>query len=154
MEACTSSSLLPWAGWITSIILGLGGYFFTLFGWRIRGNQARSLAKQKDIHDAIDQVIKALSEFEDAAYAYWSDSNSEVRIDQLMLLHKRCLTRLKQLEHLRQFQMPLLDIGEMRRQATLDAESAPRPLKPASIRLRKLSKAIDNILQSQPLKKS
>ncbi len=153
MEAC-SAPLLQWAGWITGMVLGISGYGFTMLGWKIRDKQARALAKTKDIHDAIDKVVAALNELEDSAYVFWADPDSSVRADQLILLHRRCVIRINQLKHLNNFPLPVDEIIEMRRQATLDAESHRTPLAKGSARLRKLSRAVENIIQSEPLQKS
>lgn len=153
MDAC-STGLLQWAGWITAIALGISGYAFTAFGWRVRGQQAKLLAKKKDIHDTIDRALAALIHFEDAAYSFWSDSNSSIRSEQLTLLHKRCVHCLNQLQQLESFTMPVQEIVAMRRQATLDAESRTEPLKRGHPRLKMLSRAVENIMTSKPLRKS
>lgn len=153
MEGNTSE-LLQWAGWITAIALGISGYGFTALGWLIRGRQAKQLAKTRETHEAVDRVIAALSELEDAAYSFWSDPESTIRADQLILLHRRCVIRLNQLRQLHDFALPVSDVAEMRRQATLDAESRQAPLRNGSARLRRLSRAIENIIQSEHLHKS
>jgi|TARA_Y100000034_G_C6704335_1_gene310795 hypothetical protein len=141
------------AGWITSVILGVTGLGFSSLGWFVRGRQARQLAVQKDIHDAVDRAVKALADYEDAVYEFWSDQASKVRLDQLITLHSRCIWHLRQLNNLRAFDMPNPDLGDMRRYATLDAETAVRP-EPKPGRLRKFSRATAKILNSEFLKKS
>tara|TARA_R110000850_G_C9968249_1_gene464998 strand:+ start:2044 stop:2511 length:468 start_codon:yes stop_codon:yes gene_type:complete len=149
-----ATSLLAWAGWITGIILGLGGYAFSSLGWYVRGRQSRSLAVQKDIHDTIDRTVKSLTDFEDAVYSYWSEASSEIRLDQLVLLHNRCLMNLKQLKHLKPFTLPIHELAQLRRHATLDAESEARPLTKNFLRLKKFSRALEKILNADFLLKS
>lgn len=149
-----SYSLFEMAGWISSIILGLGGFLISSIGWQVRGRQARSLAIKKDIHDSIDKTVKALTDYEDSTYSFWAEKESKVRLDQLINLHRRCITNLNQLNHLKPFAMPNAELAELRRHATLDAESAERPLEPNSLRLKKFSKSMNKILDSAALMKS
>ena len=146
--------LLQWAGWLTALGLGICGYCFTILGWHIRGKQAKELAKKREIHEAMDRVFESLNELEDAAYSFWSDAESQLRSDQLILLSRRCVIRLNQLKQLQDFRYPVHEIAEMRRQATLDAESRAKPLRDGSMRLRRLSRAIESIVQSEVLRKT
>src|SRR5690606_8872509 len=104
------------------------------------------LAKKREIHEAMDRVFESLNELEDAAYSFWSDAESQLRSDQLILLSRRCVIRLNQLKQLQDFRYPVHEIAEMRRQATLDAESRAKPLRDGSMRLRRLSRAIESIV--------
>jgi len=149
-----SAPLLQWAGWITTVILGLGGYAISSLGWFIQGRQASNLALQNQINSAIDQCHVALVSFEDAVFSFWSEPNSSVRLDELINLHRRCLSALKQLHQLRAFEMPHLALGELRKYATLDAENAQRPLDYKSLRLKKFSRAVTKITDSPFLLKS
>lgn len=151
MEA--ERELVVLAGWITSIVLGLAGLGFSSLGWFVRGRQARHLAIQKDIHDSIDRVVKALTDYEDSVFEFWSDQDSKIRLDQLITLHRRCVWYLNQLSHLRPFAMPNPEIADMRRYATLDAESTQRPEKGSS-RLRRFNRATTTILNSSFLRKT
>jgi uncharacterized membrane protein YheB (UPF0754 family) len=147
-------SNFEYAGWISSIILGVVGFATTLIGWIIRGKQARSLAIKKDIHDTIDKAIAALNELEDLTYSFWSDPDTKVRLDQILAKHRRFSRILQQLQKLREFEMPTHEIGQLRRHATLDAESEARPLSSQSTRLRQFSKALYDIQGKDYLIKS
>jgi hypothetical protein len=147
-------TLFELAGWITGITLGIGGYIISALGWNIRGKQQRSLAIKKDIHDSIDKTIKALTEYEDAVYSFWAEEDSKIRLDQIINFHRRCITNLNQLKHLKDFDIPNVELAELRKNATLDAESAERPLKQNSLRLKKFSKNMNKIMDSKALLKS
>lgn len=152
---CCSASTAQWAGWAIAVVaLGV-----TAFGWRVRGAQVKKIARQKDIHDGIDEVVKAISEFEDAVYSFWLNSPAELQPHQLLLLHGRIRIRMQHLAYLRQFDLPNPTLAELRKCATMDAESkgdepegASKP--DQSKRLRKLSKEIERLMRHDALKKS
>jgi hypothetical protein len=147
-------SAFEWAGWVSTVAVGLGGYLISTLGWRVQGNQAKELARKKDIHASIDRCHTALTVFEDAVFSYWSDPQSPVRLDQLLNYHRRCVMALRQLQRLSPFDMPDVTLGELRKQATLDAESALRPLPPNSLRLKKFSRAMSKIAEAEYLFKA
>lgn len=147
-------SAFEWAGWLSTVVLGLGGYIISSLGWRVQGRQARELACKQDIHSSIDRCHAALTLFEDAVFSYWTDAHSSIRLDQLLSYHRRCIIALRQLHTLAPFDMPDVTLGELRKQATLDAESAERPLPLSSLRLKKFSRAMSKIIESNYLLKT
>lgn len=152
---CCAASAAQWAGWgIAIVALGV-----TAFGWKVRGTQVKKIARQKDIHDSIDEVIKAISEFEDAVYSFWLNSQTEFQPHQLLLLHGRIRIRMQHLAYLRQFDLPNPALAELRKCATMDAESKDHEPEGTantdqSKRLRKLSKEIERLMRHDALKKS
>lgn len=152
---CAGNVVFQWAGWITSIILGLGSIIITTFGWKVRGSQALKLAKQKTLHDSIDNLIKVLNDYEDAAYSFWLEDNTKIRIDQLIAFQRRCNLAISQLSKLQAFERPDNELAKIRQAATMDAEDADRPLSSQNMsRLKKLSRYIDKIMELDALKKS
>jgi len=147
-------SAFEWAGWVSTVILGLGGYIISSLGWRVQGRQARDLACRQDIHSSIDRCHAALTVFEDAVFSYWTENDSPVRLDQLLSYHRRCIIALRQVHKLDPFVMPDETLGELRKQATLDAESAERPLPLNSLRLKKFSRAMSKITEANYLLKA
>lgn len=140
--------------WIASIFLVLCTIAINIIGWRVNGNKARDLAIKKDTHESIEKTFKSIVEFEDAALSYWLDQESKIRSYQLVILHKRCITNLKQLSHLKNGLIPSVEIREMRRYSTLDSETAVRPIKDEDPRVKKISKAVTTVLDSDLLLKS
>lgn len=152
---CNENVVFQLAGWITSMVLGLGGLIITTFGWKVRGSQALKLAKQKTLHDSIDHLVKVLNDYEDAAYSYWLEKDTKIRIDQLIAFQRRCNLAISQLSKLHSFERPDKELSKIRQAATLDAEDATRPLSGHNmLRLKKLSRSIDKILALDVLKKS
>lgn len=147
---CYSASAAQWAGWVLAIVaLGV-----TAYGWRVRGAQVKKVARQKDVHDSIDEVVKAISEFEDAAYSFWLNPKTELQPHQLILLHSRIRIRMQHLSHLRPFDLPHPVLAELRKYATMDAEEKGNNTTDQSRRLRKLSKEVEHLMRHDALIKS
>lgn len=139
------------AGWLTAVVSIITGAVVTMRGWSVREKQALELAQQQDVHDCIERVTLSLTDFEDAAYEFWSNKDSTIRVEHLLLLHARIRRRLTQLAQLTPFKMPNHALAELRKQATLDAETAVRPLPSDDKRLIKLSRATEKILDMPAL---
>lgn len=142
------------AFWATSIILVVCTIIINIIGWKVNGNKARELAIKKDTHESIEKTFKSIIELEDAALSYWLDESTKLRSYQLVILHKRCITNLKQLCHLKNGQIPSNEIRLLRRHCTLDAETATRPIRDEDERVKQISKAVTNVLDSDLLLKS
>lgn len=142
------------AFWTASIFLVVCTIIINIVGWRVNGNKARELAIKKDIHESIEKTFKSILELEDAALSYWLDKDTKFRSYQLIILHKRCITNLKQLCHLKNGEIPSNEIRLLRRHCTLDAETATRPIQDEDERVKQISKAVTNVLDSDLLLKS
>jgi len=140
--------------WIVSVLLVLCGMIVTTIGWRVTGNKARALAEKKDVHDSIDKTLKALMELEDCAYSFWLDNASDIKPYRIITLHRRLVSSLTQLGELRDAALPSTDIASLRRQSTLDAETISRPVPGSDERIRRISRSVTNIMNSDLLKKS
>ncbi|MCH5486765.1 hypothetical protein [Pseudomonas syringae] len=141
------------AFWLISICFALFGLIVTILGWNVNAQNARSLAKRKDIHEAVDTCIEALIDLEDCAYSFWLATDSETRPYQLIVSHARLTLRLKQLQELNNHPIPSSDLITLRRYCTMDAESKTVPLNSEDIRIKHISKAATSILQSSILQK-
>ncbi|NNN28296.1 MULTISPECIES: hypothetical protein [Pseudomonas] len=126
----------------------------TIIGWRVNSNNARALAIKKDIHDTIEKSLNALKDLEDSSYDFWLTEASETLPYQLIVLHKRLISNLVQISELTGKPIPINDVAALRRHATLDAETSPRPLTFSNERVRRLSRAATNIIESDLLKKT
>lgn len=140
--------------WVISLTLVLCSIIISVTGWKVTGNKARDLAIKKDIHDSVEKAFKSLIELEDAAFSFWLDPASSVKSYQIVNLHKRCLANLKQLGELKSSTIPSNDIMTLRRFCTLDAETATRPINEQDERLRRIGRAVNNILDSDLMKKT
>jgi hypothetical protein len=142
------------AFWIVSVCFALFGLGITIFGWKVNARNARDLAKTKDIHDAVDTCIETLIELEDLAYAFWLNADSPTKPYQLVVCHTRLLVRLKQLQALRTYALPSNELRTLRRYCTLDAETKSAPINSEDERIKRISKAATDILQSAILQKT
>ncbi|MEE4140056.1 hypothetical protein [Pseudomonas viridiflava] len=142
------------AFWLVSICFAIFGLGVTIVGWRVNAKNALSLAKKKDIHEAVDTCIEALIELEDSAYSYWLASDTEKRPYQLIVSHARLTHRLKQLQDLSKQPIPSSDLITLRRYCTMDAESKTVPLNSEDVRIKHISKAATSILHSSILQKN
>lgn len=142
------------AFWIISLLFVVCGMAITIIGWRVNSNNARALAIKKDIHDTIEKSLNALKDLEDSSYDFWLTEASETLPYQLIVLHKRLISNLVQISELTGKPIPINDVAALRRHATLDAETSPRPLTFSNERVRRLSRAATNIIESDLLKKT
>lgn len=142
------------AFWIISLLFVVCGMAITIIGWRVNNNNARALAIKKDIHDTIEKSLNALKDLEDSSYDFWLTEASETLPYQLVVLHKRLISNLVQISELTGKPIPVNDVAALRRHATLDAETSPRPLTFSNERVRRLSRAATNIIESDLLKKT
>jgi len=140
--------------WILSLTLVVCSAIISIVGWKVTGNKARDLAIKKDIHDSVEKAFKSVIELEDAAFSFWLDSASSIKTYQIVNLHKRCLANLKQLSELKSSTIPSNDVMILRRFCTLDAETATRPISEEDERLRRIGRAVNNILDSDLMKKT
>jgi CHASE3 domain sensor protein len=149
-----ASSAFQIAFWCISILFAIFGLVVTIIGWRVNAANSRSLAHKKDIHDSIDDCIKALSDLEDLAYSFWLDADEKAKPYQLIVGHKRLTHRLKQLQSLTSAPIPSHEMISLRKSCTLDCESRTQPLSGEDVRIKRISLAASNILQSSILQKS
>lgn len=140
--------------WVVSILLVLCGMAVTAIGWHVTGKKARALAEKKDVHDSIDKSLKALMELEDCAYSFWLDKSTEIQPYRIVTLHRRLVASLTQLGDLKNGLIPSVDVANLRRQSTLDAETIERPISGNDERIKRISRAITNIINSDLMKKS
>ncbi|RRW41000.1 MULTISPECIES: hypothetical protein [Pseudomonas] len=144
-----SASVLPYGGWITTAVVGLIGFFMTNNGWKV----SRELAKKKDQHDAIDKTLKAINDFEDAAISFWTDKDTKISLHQILVLHRRMMLSFKQLCVLIDQELPVAVLAELRRIATLDAETSSRPLDANSLKPKQIYRACSKALDLELLLK-
>lgn len=142
------------AFWIVSLLFAAFGMGITAYGWKVNGEKARALAAKKDLHDSIDRCLKALMEFEDTSCSFWLDKESEVRPYQITILHRRLISAFTQLVEMCPGILPSIELAALRRNATLDAETATRPVNDGDERIRKISRAVTNIMATDLLRKS
>lgn len=142
------------AFWIVSICFALFGLIVTVIGWKVSARNARILAKTKDIHEAIDKSIEALTALEDAAYSFWLTTDNDTKPYQLVVAHSRLIVRLKQLQALNDQPIPSSELVTLRRYCTMDAETRDAPINSEDVRIKRISKAATVILQSSILQKS
>lgn len=149
-----ASSAFQIAFWCVSILFAMFGLIVTVTGWRVNAANSRKLARVKDIHDSIDDCIKALSDLEDLAYSFWLDADEKAKPYQLIVGHRRLTHRLKQLQALSSGPIPSHAMISLRQSCTLDCESRTQPLSGEDIRIKRISLAASNILQSSIMQKS
>lgn len=142
------------AFWIASVILVLITICINMLGWRVNSKNALNLAIKKDINDSIDRVTKALVELEDAACSFWMEKETKIKSYQVINLHARLVINFKILNGLREMPIPSHEIIMLRRYCTMDAESSRRPISATAERIRIISKNINNILDSEIMKKT
>ncbi|WP_414907245.1 hypothetical protein [Pseudomonas sp. IT-P253] len=140
--------------WGASLFFVIFGIFVTIVGWTVNGNKAKQLAKKKDAHEAIDKTLKSFNEFEDAALSFWAEKDSKIKLYQLVSLHQRAISNLKQLLELKSGDFPISEIKNLRKECTLDAETATRPIPENDIKIRKISHSVQKIASSQLLIKT
>ncbi|MDQ4227054.1 hypothetical protein RBK84_21900 [Pseudomonas aeruginosa] len=142
------------AFWGASLLFVICSMVITIIGWRVNSNNAKELASKKDIHDTIEKSLDALKNLEDSSYDFWLAESPETLPYQLIVLHKRLISNLAQLSELTGKPIPSVDVAALRRHATLDAETAQRPLTFSNERVMRLSRAATNIIKSDLLKKT
>ena len=142
------------AFWVVSIVLVCCSLGVTICGWHVTAGKARNLAKIKDIHDSIDTARASLVELEDSSYDFWMENDCKIQSYKITTLHKRLVMNLTVLCELRELPIPSNSVMQLRRNATLDSESADRPLIHEHEKIRKISKAVTDIMNSELLKKS
>ncbi|WP_321837862.1 hypothetical protein [Pseudomonas kulmbachensis] len=140
--------------WAISITLVLCSIIISVIGWKVNGNKARELAIKKDIHDTVEKTFKSVIDLEDAAFSFWLEKDSKIQTYQIVNLHRRCLANLKQLSELKNSTIPSNEVRTLRRYCTIDAETEARPLQEDDERLRRISRSITQILDSDLLKKT
>lgn len=154
------NNVAGYAGWVFGIVSSI----LTAYGWKMQYTNAEKIAKKKAVHDAIDAATKSLTALEDAAYSFWTESDSKIKAEMLVVLNQRVLFNLKQIKKLKdqqasqkseEFTLPQKDISELRKNTTLDIESRKKGTlaNGYDIRLRKISRAISLILESDLLEK-
>lgn len=141
-------------GWIFSGILTFVGGVGAATGWYVRGKQAEYLAVKKDLHEAIDKTIKALSDFEDCAISFWGDKDTKHIHAHILVLHRRLVIAYKQVAEFRSAAIPTHILAELRKTATLDFETAKRPIPGNDARMMRIMSSITQALDSPFLLKS
>ncbi|EPL03911.1 hypothetical protein [Pseudomonas sp. CF161] len=149
-----ASSTFQIAFWTISILFAMFGLIVTIIGWRVNAANSRNLARVKDIHDSIDGCVKALSDLEDLAYSFWLDADEKAKPYQMIVGHRRLTHRLKQLQALTSGPIPSHAMISLRQSCTLDCEIRTVPLSGEDVRIKRISLAASNILQSSILQKS
>jgi hypothetical protein len=143
-------SIGSYVGWTFAFV----GLVATLIGWRVRGEQQRTLAKRKDIHDSIDRAVKALTEYEDGAISFWTEKDTKFNKNSILTLHRRLTVSLRQIEELTELPAPYEMLQTLHRAATLDFESANRPISCNSERIARIAASSGKMLNSSYLMKS
>ncbi|MGM7282590.1 hypothetical protein ABRY74_12195 [Pseudomonas guariconensis] len=149
-QANTDISLGAIVGWSFAVF----GLLATLYGWRVRGQQQRNLAKRKDIHDSIDKAVKALTEYEDGAISFWTEKDTKLSKNSILILHRRLTVSLRQIEALTDSPAPYNLLQQLHRSATLDFEVAKRPISTGSERVARIAISAGKLLNSSYLMKS
>lgn len=149
-EPSTGIDLSTVVAWTFAII----GVVSTLYGWRVRGEQQKWLAKKKDTHESIDRAIKALIDFEDSALTFWLDKDTKLSHHHILALHRRLIVSCKQVTELSEKALPSQFLVDLRKYATLDFEEARRPISAKSQRIANISLASGRLLNSSYLTKS
>lgn len=149
-EPNTGADIGSIVGWTFAFI----GVISTLYGWRVRGQQQKWLAKKKDIHDSIDRAIKALTEFEDCALNFWTEKETKLSHHHVLALHRRLIVAFKQVSELSEKDLPSQYLVDLRKHATLDFEEIRRPISPKSTRVSNIALASGRLLNSSYLIKS
>lgn len=142
------------AFWICSLLFVACGLIVTIVGWHFTTGKARELAFRKDVHESIDKALAALKELEDSTYDFWIAAKPDTFDYSLVVKHKRLLAALKQVSALRSISPPTNEIIQLRRHATLDSETAQRPIKYADKRIKQFSSAATKVIESELLMKS
>ncbi|WP_145980374.1 hypothetical protein [Pseudomonas lurida] len=137
-------------GWTFAFV----GVACTLWGWRVRGQQQKWLAKKKDIHDSVDRAIKALTEFEDCAMNFWTEKDTKITKHHILALHRRLIVACKQLSELNDNQLPNDYLVDLRKHATYEYDSTKRPISSDSKRVSSIALASGRLLNSSFLTKS
>lgn len=140
--------------WGASLFFVVCGIIVTIVGWSVSGNKAKELAKKKDAHDAIEKTLKSFFEFEDAALSFWADKDTKIKPYQLISLHQRATSNLKQVLELKRGDFPIAEVKNLRQECTLDAETASRPISENDIKIRKIIYTTHRIATSQLLIKT
>lgn len=149
-EPNTGADIGSIVGWTFAFI----GLISTLYGWRVRGQQQKWLAKKKDIHDSIDRAIKALTEFEDCALNFWTEKETKLSHLHVLALHRRLIVAFKQVSELSEKDLPNQYLIDLRKYATLDFEEIKRPISSKSKRVSNIALASGRLLNSSYLTKS
>lgn len=137
-------------GWTFAFI----GVVSTLYGWRVRGQQQKWLAKKKDIHEAIDRAVKSLIEFEDSSLSFWTEKDTKISQQHLLALHRRMIVAFKQVSEFSEKALPSQYLADLKKFTTLDFEKAKRPISPQAPRVANIALAAGRLLNSSYLMKS
>lgn len=130
------------------------GLAATMVGWNFRGRQQKFLATRKDVNDSIDKALKSLAEFEDSALAYWTEKDTKVTQHHLIILHKRLVISCKQVSELSRQALPGHLLAELKKNTTLDYESARRPISSNAFRVSRIFASSSKLLDSPFLMKT
>lgn len=137
-------------GWTFAFV----GVACTLWGWRVRGQQQKWLAKKKDIHDSVDRAIKALTEFEDCAMSFWTEKDTKITKHHILALHRRLIVACKQLSELSENDLPNDYLVDLKKNVTYEYDSTKRPISSNSKRVSSIALASGRLLNSSFLTKT
>lgn len=149
-EPSTGADIGSIVGWTFAFV----GVVSTLYGWRVRGEQQKWLAKKKDIHDSIDRAVRALTDFEDCTLNFWTEKESKLSHQHILALHRRLIVAFKQVSELSGQDLPSQYLIDLRKHSTLDFEVARRPVSSKSLRVSSIALASGRLLNSSYLTKS
>lgn len=146
----TSLNIGAFVGWTFAFVALVA----SLYGWRVRGQQQRHLAKRKDIHDSIDKAVKALIDYEDGAISFWTDKDTKLSKNSILILHRRLTVSLRQIEELTGSPPPYELLQQLHKSATLDFENAKRPISSSSERVARIAMSSGKLQNTSYLMKS
>ncbi|MDH1622985.1 hypothetical protein N5E30_11920 [Pseudomonas chengduensis] len=138
-ETPNPEELIKWAGWLLSLVLGLIGIGVTFSVLYIRIRHAEKLAQRKERHDAIDNALRLLTDFEDKSLDYWTAKDSKYTKAHIITAQQRLSFSIKQLSRITASNFPDKEMAEIRKSATLDMETKRRPISANSERILRLS---------------
>jgi hypothetical protein len=150
MAASSATEIGSIVGWAFAFI----GVVSTLVGWRVRGQQQIAIAKRKDINDSIDRAVKALSELEDCVLSFWTEKDTKFTQNHVRILLRRLIVNFNQITELNDKPQPSQLLIELRKNITLDFESAKRPISAKSQRVANIAMSSSRLLNSSYLMKS
>jgi len=95
-ETPNPEELIKWVGWLLSLVLGLIGIGVTFSVLYIRIRHAEKLAQRKERHDAIDNALRLLTDFEDKSLDYWTAKDSKYTKAHIITAQQRLSFSIKQ----------------------------------------------------------